>query len=535
MLTRERTTDDHDAIRAELRDVRSLHVVVSGTEVAKNDEAAHHGLENKPIHLVVEDGKIARVLVAKDAASLDVQLVENAARQVLLPVPTSTDPKGFEREERLPAGSLRVHYSPRGKDRFDRSIVAAVALQGLSQDCHGACVTSARGEGNVEFDGESVIRSLTDRHEIDAGAPGAAAVLHTTATFEAERGREGDAIASVPDENALSSKLLGEPFENAADKRASLERLASGASMDEIVSAVASGATPKGWLVRSSAFLELHPELLNDVAARFQDDGLGKNGRLALLDLLAATGGAQGQATLLRVLDTAAARDGETRFELVQRVVLVEQPTAQTAVTLRQRFQGTQGGGDAEMAYAEAHVLGAVANKLDAQGQHGEAKATVDVVAKALDAAKTPDAQAAYLGALGNAGSPAQVSRIVKHARDEDAGVRRAVASALRKTTDDASKGALLSLAKDADEEVQIAALSSIAIQPIDAGEQRQLASLLDTPQLGGEAESQLTTMLLRQGPPSPEVQASLGHLLARTEDPRVAAQIRFALEVARR
>ncbi|CAN5923952.1 hypothetical protein BH11MYX4_BH11MYX4_31970 [soil metagenome] len=43
------------------------------------------------------------------------------------------------------------------------------------------------------------------------------------------------------------------------------------------------------------------------------------------------------------------------------------------------------------------------------------------------------------------------------------------------------------------------------------------------------------TTVLLRQGPPSPEIRGSLEHLLARTEDPRLAARIRFAFEASSR
>lgn len=538
-LVRERTTDDHDAIRAELRDVRTAHVVVSGTEVAKPEDAK--SFEKKPIHFVIEDGAISRVLVDRDSSSLAVQLVEGAARQVLLARPPTADAKGFDREEQMASGTLRVHYAPRGKERFDRTVEGVIVLKGLSQDCKGACVSKAQGEGSVQFDGENAIKSLSDRHEIHAGAPGAPALLDTSGTFEAEERHEGDADGDdvALDEKRFTSKLPGEPFESAADKHASLVRLSSGASMDEIVGVV-HGATalgtqgaPRGWLVRSTAYLELHPEAVDDLAARFQDEDLGAKGRVALLDVLASTGGDHAQATLLRELDTAAAREGETRIDYVQRVMLVEQPNVATATALRERFVKAQGAGDPEMAYAEAHVLGSVAEKLAAQGQRSEAKATTDLVAKALDAAKTPDAQAAYLAALGNAGAPTQVSRIAKHARDDDANVRRAVASALRKTSDDESKSTLLALAKDADEDVELTALSSISEQPIDAGEVRQLASLLDTPQLGDHAEGALTTLLLRQGPLTPDVQASLERLLARTEDPRTAAQIRFALQVA--
>ena len=538
-LSRERTTDDHDAIRAELRDVRASHVVVSGSEVLRSDAATAKSLERRPIHLVVEDGRVVRVLVDRESSSLTVQLVENVARQVLLARP---QPGGapFEREERTQAGTLRVRYEPRG-DVHRRTVVAAVALEGLPDTCEGTCVVRARGEGEVRFESGGAVASLTDTREIHAGVPGAPALLDTRATFEAKRASESEVATAALDIERLASKLPGEVFESEADRRASLTRLAGDATVEDVIGGVTTAAASgpkgleKGWLVRSTALLELHPELIAEVAIRFQDDDLGTQGRTAILDLLAATGGDAAQAALLRTLDTAAARQDESRLLYVQRLLLVEEPNAATARALRERMGKSNGAGDAELAYAEAHVLGAVAGRLEARGAHGEARASIDVLAGALDKATAPAPRAAYLSALGNAGDPAQVPRITKHARDEDPNVRRAVASALRKTKDPAARHTLVALARDPNEEVQIAAVSSLGQHPIEPGEQRELAQLLDAPQLGGEAEAQLTTVLLRQGPPSPEIRGSLEHLLARTEDPRLAARIRFAFEAAGR
>jgi hypothetical protein len=544
-LARERTTEGGDAVRAELRDVRASHVVVSGQEVLRSDDEGKKSLEQRPIHLVLEDGKIARVLVDQDATSLPVQLTESVARQVLLAAPPDGAPKAFEREEKTPAGTMRVKYEARqgagaGAGAYARTVVGAVALENLPDTCESPCRVRARGEGEVRFEPGDAIASLTEKREIHAGKEGSPAMLETTASFEARRVREGDANGDALDPAKLASKLPGEPFESAADHRASLARLSQGATIDEVLGGISQAAAagarglPKGWLVRSTAFLELHPELLDEVAIRFQDEGLGARGRLAVLDLLAATGGDQAQAVLLKTLDTAAAREGEERLQYVQRLMLVQAPNAATARELRARF-GRDQGGDAQMAYAEAHALGSVASKLAARGSGAEAKAAVDALASALDEAKTPDATAAYLSALGNAGDPRQVGRIARHAGDQDASVRRSVASALRKSEDAEAKKTLVSLAKDPDPEVEVEALDSISEHAIDPAEQRDLAALLDTPQLAGPAEAQLTSILLRQGPPSPEVRGSLQHLLARTEDPRLAAQIRFALEAASR
>lgn len=534
-LAREQTTDGADAIRAELRNVRSSRVVVSGQEVLQTGEAGAKSLERRPIHLVVEDGRIVRVLVDRDASSLAVQITENLARQVLLARPKAGS---FEREEHTPAGTLRVRYEPRG-GVHKRTVLGAVALDGLPDTCEGACLVRARGEGEVRFEDDNAILSLTEKREIHAGIEGAPAMLDTTATLDVKRVQERDFTAEALDPNKLAAKLPGEVFESEADKRASLTRLAEGADIEDVLGGVSTAAASgprslsKGWLVRSTAFLELHPELIAEVAIHFQDEGLGSQGRLALLDLLAATGGEAAQAALLRTLDSAAARQDESRLVFVQRLLLVEEPNGTTAHTLRDRIGKSQAAGDEEMAYAEAHVLGAVAGRLSARGARSEAKASVDLLATALDGATAPGPRAAYVSALGNAGDPSQITRITRHARDEDASVRRSVASALRKTSQPSARSTLVTLAKDSNEEVQVAALSSLGQNPWSASEQRELAQLLDAPQLGGEAESQLATLLLRQGPPSPEVRGSLEHLLARTEDPRLAARIRFAFEAS--
>jgi len=537
VVSRETTTSGEDAVRAALRDVKKARVVVSGQDVIEGGEAGRAGLERRAVHLVLgEGGRVVRVLVDKDAPSLAVQLTESVARQILLP-----RPKGgaFERDEETPAGTMKVRYEPKrgAGDALERTVIAAVEAKGLPDRCEAPCAVKARSEGVARFEEGGPITSFTDKRELTAGAPGAAPMYETTATFEATRTREGSYEAAAVDPSKLASKLPGEVYENEAEKRAGLERLAAGATVEDVlsgVSAMASGKPsdlPNGWLVRSTALLELHPELLPEIAIHFEDEGIGTGARMAILDLLASTGGDAAKATLLKVLDGAAARQDPDRLAFVQRMVLVEEPNGAMAKALRDRLAASQAGGDAEMAYAEAHVLGAAAGKLAARGARADAKTAVDALAASVDGAASPAARAAYLSALGNAGDPSQVSRVVKHANDESPAVRRAVASALRKTKEPAARSALLALAKDKDPEVQIAAVDAIAIQGVEPQEQRELTALLDASALGGEAEGHVVTMLLQQGPPSPAVRASLEQLLGRTEDPRLAARVRLALE----
>jgi hypothetical protein len=532
VLSRETTTDGADAVRAEIREVRRSRVFVAGQEVPDARVTA------QPVHLVLEGGRIAKVLVDRNAGSLAVQLVENVARQVLVPRPAG-ESGAFEREEETPAGILRVSYEPKGV-AFTRTVTDAVAISGLPDRCDGPCAVRARSEGLVRFDedGGTVLR-VVDRREIRAGVPGAPAMFEATASFDATRVDEGASSTDTLDVAALAAKLPGEPFESEADRRAALTRSAEGASIDEVLTGIATVGTsgvsglPRGWLVRSTALLELEPKLLGEVAIRFEDEGLGTDGRMAILDLLAATGGDHARATLLKVLDSPAAREDDARLAFVQRLMLVEEPNGDLARAVRDRLSQSRGAGDTEMAYAEAHVLGAIAGRLAARGAGGEARAATAALAGALDRAETPAARAAFVSALGNAGDAAEVPRIARHAADADPKVRRSVASALRKTHEPAARRTLLGLAKDADDDVQTAAVDALAHHPVGPDEQRELAQLVDGAQMGGAAEAQVVTLLLRQGHPTAEVRGSLEHVLGRTEDPRLAAQIRFALESA--
>lgn len=537
-LSRETTVDGGDAVRAELRDVRTSRAVVLGQQVIEAGEVGKKSLEGKPVHLVIEGGAISRVLVPRDASSVAVQLVESAARQVLLARPAAGAPARFEREESTPAGVMRVQYEPKS-DGHARTVLAAVTLENLPGRCEGACVKHARGEGEVKFEDDNAVVRLSEKRELRAGTPGAPAMLESTSTFEARRVKEGAFEGEALDPKKLASKLPGELFENEAERHAALTRLAEGATIEDVLEGIGAAASSgpealaKGWLVRSTALLELRPELIAEVAIRFEDESLGSKGRLAVLDVLAATGGEEAKTALLRVLDSSAARHDEHRLTYLQRLLLVEEPSADMARAVRERHGKSLASNDSDMAYAEAHVMGAMAGTLAARGERNEAKASVDVLAGALDGAKTPVARSAYLSALGNAGDATQLPRITKHAHDESPAVRRSVASALRKSNEPAARATLLELASDSDADVQVAAVEALGHHPVDASEQRQLGRMIEAPHLSGEAEAQVVTLLLRQGPPSSEVRGSLEQLLAHTEDPRLAARVRLALEAS--
>jgi hypothetical protein len=526
VLAHETTSEGGDAVRAELRDVRSARVKVLGSELDTTQ------LANHPIHFVIENGKIARVLLDKNTPSLAASMTENVARQLLLPRPKAG---AFDREEETPAGTMNLRYEPKGST-FRRTIIGTSELTGLPARCDAPCAITARGEGQVEFEDNSAVLKMSETHNIRAGMPSKDPTFETKSSFEASRVKEGKLEVATVSVDGLASKAPSEPFESEPDRHASLQRQAEGASIEDILGGISTLGTigsdhlPKGWLVRSTALLELEPKLLNEVAVRFEDDGVGPQGRLAILDVLAATGGDAAKIALLDLLNGETARRDSARLSFVQRLMLVEHPNGHMIDSIRGRLAQSQADGDSEMAYAEAHVLGAMAGRAK---KTPEAQAGIDALAKSVDTANAPAARAAYVSALGNAGAPSQIARITKHAADPDASVRRSVASALRKTNEPSARATLVTLARDQNEEVQVAAVDALSHNAATPAEQHDLAQLLESSSLGGPAEGQVVTALLRQGPPSTEVRGSLQQVLARTEDPRLAARIRFALETS--
>ena len=123
----------------------------------------------------------------------------------------------------------------------------------------------ARGEGEVRFEDDNALLRFSEKREVRAGASGAKPMLESTATFEAKRVKEGafESDASTP--TKLASKLPGELFESEAEKHAALTRRAEGATIEDIIGGIGAAAVsgpealPKGWLVRSTALLELDP------------------------------------------------------------------------------------------------------------------------------------------------------------------------------------------------------------------------------------------------------------------------------------
>jgi len=122
------------------------------------------------------------------------------------------------------------------------------------------------------------------------------------------------------------------------------------------------------------------------------------------------------------------------------------------------------------------------------------------------------------------------VSSIAAAARDDDERVRAAAAAALRKTPTPQAQTALVSLAADTSESVQLAALDSLAEQPLTDGVLGQLSNLLPDSNLGDQAEAQLVTLFSRQPVLTPPMRSALETVLARTEDNRLRARVRAML-----
>ena len=488
------------------------------------------------------DGELRRLRLPKDAPEPWAQLIEGVVLSLQNTSARGRPSAGGSRpmlEERAPDGVFEVRYEHDGDRGLRRTRQRALAINGRENDCTGSCQATLVGSAALRFDASGSLTSIRQQERIqvrEGAVKSLTSDLSFTATLRDVRpARQLPRLWPVVAEDELTVKEPGHPWESADSARQDLVRRAAGMTADDVATgldltgALGSDGLPRGWLSRATAFLSLHPEQLEGLAARFDDPARGRKGRLAILDVLAATGTPAAQKVLRALLDRTEARrhelDPDERVVVVQRTMLLERPEPATIAYLQSRFEASQSGGDRDLALASAFALGAAASHPEAQSSEA-GRAAAAVLRRALGRAHSPQERAGLVRALGNAGHADAVASIVAEARSPDETVRAAAASALRKTATPAAQSALVALVSDSAPGVRLAAIDALAQQTLPSTVTADLAHLLPRGGLDSHAESELVTLLSRQGPPGPGVREALSHLLARTEDNRLRARI---------
>jgi hypothetical protein len=284
-----------------------------------------------------------------------------------------------------------------------------------------------------------------------------------------------------------------------------------------------------GWLSRAAALLQLQPDQIERVEELLLSGELGASGEALALDLLAAAGTPRAQAAMRAALTSEGApRDDRRRALLVQRLAFVKEPDAETVAYLARAHAGAEGDDARHLWRASAQALGSAAVRLAGAGDLAGARAQADTLAAELEVAADPSDRAALIAALGNAGLPEHVERIAALAADEAPEVRSAAAVALCKTDTPAARAALLGLTADAQARVARAAIDTLGRHGLSGGDLEEVCALIAegrTPVLADGA--MLMFLSSYAGEP---VERALEAILARTQDPRLAAQARALL-----
>jgi hypothetical protein len=280
------------------------------------------------------------------------------------------------------------------------------------------------------------------------------------------------------------------------------------------------------FLLQAVGLLTRDPSLCAKLVTLFQGDEATYRGRALLLDLLANTGTDAAQAAFLEALRTPGLARDPSYDNLLSRLVLLKTPNAKTAQALTALYRTD----DAHRPMTTV-VLGSVAFGLARIGQPSEAAPIGRLLEADLQRAKDPDTREALLIGLGNAGLEAQLPSVVAFANDASPRVRRAVASALRKTPTSQAREGLLSLVGDPEPKVQKTALRSLGEFPLDAATLARLDAQVRQGALSPYSYDQLVTLLTPHLSTQPAAVALLRSLLTRRVlDPKLYTRIRGLL-----
>lgn len=280
------------------------------------------------------------------------------------------------------------------------------------------------------------------------------------------------------------------------------------------------------FLLQAVGLLSKDPALCAELVTLFREDEATYRGRALLLDLLANTGTDAAQAAFLEALRTPGFSTDPSYDNLLSRLVLLKTPNPKTAEALTALYRSD----DAHRPMTTV-VLGSLAGGLTRTGQPSEAAPIGRLLEADLQRAKDPDTREALLIGLGNAGLEAQLPAVLAFANDDSPQVRRAVASALRKTPTSQACEGLLSLTGDPDVKVQKTALRSLGELPLDAATLAQLDAQVRQGALSPYSYDQLVTLLTPHLSTQPAAVALLRALLTREVlDPKLYTRIRGLL-----
>jgi len=384
---------------------------------------------------------------------------------------------------------------------------AQISRQGMLESLRGEERLTASSGGR---DLLALHSSLTIKHV--GSAPGGQA---TASAFSKRR-----ALGEIGLSEEVERKELRERAEGLTREqmKADLERFGFGAQMPD----------HNKWLWRSAALIRLEPELVDDLVEFFQSKKIRHEGRALALDLLVGAQTYRAQQGILTALHTPAALQDDRYPLLFQRINLLTHPSPETIAFLEQ----TQVRGKGMQPALATNALGSAAGHLVRAGELERGQAIGNRLLAQLREQRSPEDQALYLTALGNAALPNHAEVLRGYASVPSSKVRWQTAASLRKFKDDASRATLLELVADPVERVQIRALESLhARKDLSAKDRRQISELVSARRLAEIAYNPMITVLAPHLASDPTVRSTFDTVLAQDVHVDIKARVRGIYE----
>jgi hypothetical protein len=403
---------------------------------------------------------------------------------------------------------------------------AAVHGKDLAQQLESTATASVSSAG--------FLRTL-DTHEVLELQAAGARVVHSDARMHVELLRVTDARPVVASAAPVKTETLLDIRPSALAEKSMLLQRVGGMTAEKLLGDLdahaSSGRLPEHnkWLWQASGLLQQQPALCAELGKRFVDPRMSEPAKALVLDLLVGAGTPEAQHALVTTLSSEEARTHERFTYFLQRVGLLEAPTAETAQYTQNLWRSSEG----DVHGAATYALGSVTGHLDRSGDHARASLLGTGLVAGLKGAGTPDDQVTHLEALGNAGLAEHRETVTSFTTARDARVRAAAAVGLRKQGGPDNVGTLVNLLADADLGVQRAAMHALSSQTLSSEDFSRMETLVRGQRISERNYEHLVNLLQPHLRSQPVVAGILNTILGQhLEDPTVKSRIRNLLGV---
>ncbi len=525
-------------LAARLEQLTRHDLSILGKAALATDESVRSTFEGRDAFLEIDAAGVVRsVSFAKDAPPLFRQLMQSIV-QIAQPIVKANGVAGWSVVETTPVGVGNAEYEVLASDpphvvRVRHPYTAIFALPrrtpGSDEEIHDT--------STIRLDRAGHVVALDEREDVTVRTSDGSGKsdFASSMTFAMDlRGITAWDATDAPEIATLDVEHPGDLSSSEATRAQILDQRIAGMTREELerdlfAKALVGSVADKDWLLRASGLLKKHPELCMEMVALFEDRRMNDRGRAQILDLLAGTGTPKAQEAMRAALESHEAHASSAVFSaFVQRFSLVARPTTESVTFVAHAMQDAK---DATTKSAATYALGAVAGNAMRAGDRGAGEKYGAVLLAALATSSTSEAKKTQIGALGNLGLDTAVPGIVDFARDPDAGVRGAVAWALRKTDTPEAHEALFALAGDSSSEVEARAFDALAKETLGATDFDALSKMVVAGETQPKADGSLLTLLSSHPEGGEPVAAMLRALLARNDaDKPLQAQIRHVL-----